>query len=135
MKHTKSAVLSSDEESTHSLTEVLLGAGYDHPQHSHDLAVAKLRTYAPNVLVVDFDHFKSDKLESIRQLRFVLPECSIIVVSSNLKITWAKQCHMAGANGVLSTQSSARHMVGGLGFAVKSGCYTDPAFNVAVSGN
>jgi DNA-binding NarL/FixJ family response regulator len=128
MGHNKSAILSSDKSAASFLSEVLVRAGYDHPQHSHTLGVAKLSTYEPCLLVIDFDHIRSDKLESIRQIRFVLPDCAIAVVSSDLKRNWAKQCHMAGANGVLSSSSTMMTLVSGLRCAAQTGCYTDPAF-------
>jgi len=135
MEHNRCAILSRDEAVADLFSKVLLGAGYDYPQCSEDVRVAKLRTYAPRVLMIDVDHIRSDKLESIRQLRFVLPECAIAVVSSNLQGGWAKQCHMAGANGVLSSGSSAQRMIAGLQSAIRTGCYTDPVFASPLNGS
>ena len=106
----RSAVLSSDKDATDRFSCVLVEAGYDNPRCLEDVGVAKLGIYAPCVLMVDFDHIRSDRLESIRQLRFVLPDCAIVVVSSNLQGTWARMCHMAGANAVLSSRSGAKHI-------------------------
>lgn len=124
----RSAVLSSDKDATDRFSCVLVEAGYDNPRCLEDVGVAKLGIYAPCVLMVDFDHIRSDRLESIRQLRFVLPDCAIVVVSSNLQGTWARMCHMAGANAVLSSRSGAKHMIAGLQCAVRTGCYTGPEF-------
>lgn len=133
MEHNRCAVLSCDKDVANMFSKVLLDAGYDRPQRSENLGVAKLGTYAPRVLMIDFDHFSSDKLESIRQLRFVLPDCAIAVVSSNLKRSWARQCHMAGASGVLSARSGMQRMLAGVRGAVRTGCYTDPDFAVALN--
>jgi DNA-binding NarL/FixJ family response regulator len=135
MGHNRSAILSCDTSAANFLSDALFQAGYDRPQRSETLGVAKLGTYAPRLLVVDFDHIRSDKLESIRQIRFVLPDCAIVVMSSNLKRTWARQCHMAGANGVFSSTSSITKLATGLRNADRSGCYTDPAFAVPSSEN
>ncbi|HLI96642.1 MAG TPA: hypothetical protein VKT72_11230 [Candidatus Baltobacteraceae bacterium] len=135
MEHNRCAILSSDEAVANLFSKVLVGAGYDYPQCSKDVRVTKLRTYAPRVLMIDVDHIPSNKLESIRQLRFVLPECAIAVVSSNLQSSWAKQCHMAGANGVFSSGSSTQHMIAGLQSAIRTGCYTDPVFASPLDGN
>lgn len=135
MEHNRCAVLSCDKDVANLLSEVLLEAGYDRPHRSAEVGVTKIGTYAPRVLMIDFDHLRSDKLESVRQLRFVLPECAIAVVSSNLKRGWARQCHMAGANAVLSSGSGAHRLLAGLQSAVRSGCYTDPEFAAALSGN
>jgi DNA-binding NarL/FixJ family response regulator len=128
MEHTRCAVLSEDKSVSNLLSDVLLKAGYDRAWCSQELGVAKLGSYSPRVLMVDFDHLVNDKLETIRQLRFVLPECSIAVVSSDLNRSWARQCHMAGANGVLSGSGDASRMLAGLLRAVRTGCYTDPRF-------
>ena len=135
MEHNRCAVLSRDEDVADLFSKVLLEAGYDDPERSDDVRIAKLRTYLPRVLMIDVDHIRNDKLESIRQIRFVLPECAIAVVSSNLQPSWAKQCHMAGANGVLASGSSAHRMIAGLRSAIKTGCYTDPDFAAALNGN
>lgn len=135
MGHNRSAILCCDTSAADFLSEALLRAGYDRPQRSEDLGVAKLGTYAPILLVIDFDHLRSDKLESIRQIRFVLPDCAIAVMSSNLQRSWARQCHMAGANGVFSSSSTMAKLATGLRRADRSGCYTDPAFAVRSSGD
>jgi DNA-binding NarL/FixJ family response regulator len=129
MEHnTRCAVISCDTNVANVFSDVLMKAGYDRPNRSENLGVAKLATYGPSVLMIDFDHFRFDKLESIRQLRFVLPDSAITVVSSNLKRSWARQCHMAGANGVLSSQRDEQGLLAGLQRAVSTGCYTDPGF-------
>jgi DNA-binding NarL/FixJ family response regulator len=135
MGQNRSAILSCDTNAANFLSDALLQAGYDLPQRSDTLRVAKLGTYAPCLLVVDFDHIRSDKLESIRQIRFVLPDCAIAVMSSNLKRSWAKQCHMAGANGVFSSSSTMTKLATGLRHAAQTGCYTDPAFAAPSSEN
>lgn len=135
MDHNRCAVLSRDKDVAKLFSKVLLEAGYDWPQRSDDVRVTNLRAYEPRVLMIDVDHIRSDKLESIRQLRFVLPDCAIAVVSSNLQRSWAKQCHMAGANGVLSSGSGARRMIAGLQSAVRNGCFTDPDFVATLTGN
>lgn len=128
MAHKRCAVLGCDKSVAGHLGEVLIEAGYDRPQYSEDVRVARMGRYSPRVLLIDFDHLRSDKLESTRQLRFVLPNCAIAVVSSNSQHDWARQCHMAGANGVLSSGSSVQQMVVGVRIADSTGCYTDPAF-------
>lgn len=135
MGHQRSVILSRDTSAATFISDALLQAGYDRPQRSETLGVAKLGTYAPCLPVIDFDHIRSDKLESVRQIRFVLPDCAIAVVSSNLKRSWAKQCHLAGANGVFSSFSTMMTLVSGLRRAAQTGCYTDPAFAAASNEN
>jgi DNA-binding NarL/FixJ family response regulator len=135
VEHPKSAILSFDNDVAKLLADVLLDAGYPKPERSEDLGVARLGSYSPEVLMIDCDHLRSDKLESIRQLRFVLPNCSIAVVSSNLKRKWAKRCHMAGANVVLYSGDGRAKLAAGLKRGVDSGCYTDPGFAREASEN
>jgi DNA-binding NarL/FixJ family response regulator len=128
MEHSRSAVLSYDKDSSALLSAVLVQGRYERPQCSTELGVAKLSTYRPRVLMVDFDHIHSDEFESIRQVRFVLPDCAIAVISSNLNHSWARRCHMAGVNGVMPAGQAIGRLVAGLHHAVDTGCFTDAAF-------
>ncbi|TAM84969.1 response regulator transcription factor [bacterium] len=114
------------------MSALLLQGGYDRPQRSQDVQVTELSTYAPNVLLIDFDHLSIDPIESLRQLRFVLPDCTIAVLSSTLKRRWAAECHLAGASCLLAKNSSRARMLAGIRHAVRSGCYTDSGFIGAV---
>lgn len=107
--------------------EVLTRSGYNDPRNFDCLAVVKIAQHAPRALLVDIDNVQTDRLECVRQLRFVLPQCAIAVVSSDTEENWAAQCHLAGATGVLS-RSSLPRMLAGLRRAVRHGCYTDPSF-------
>jgi DNA-binding NarL/FixJ family response regulator len=113
----------------HLFKEILARSGFDGPQNFERLAVAKIAEHTPRVILVDFDHLQSDQLECLRQLRFVLPDCTIVVVSSDLKEAWAARCHRAGATAVLSGSDVPR-MAAALNHALQSGCYTDPSFVV-----
>lgn len=107
--------------------EVLTRGGYDQPLNFDSLAVSKIAQHAPRVMLVDLDHLQTDRLECLRQLRFVLPQCTIVVVLSDSLQQWAAQCHLAGASGVVLRNTLPR-MLAGLRRAVRHGCYTDPAF-------
>jgi DNA-binding NarL/FixJ family response regulator len=127
-----SASLTSDRGTERLFKEVLTRGGYEGPQNFERLTVAKIAQHAPRVILVDLDHLQTDRLEGVRQLRFVLPDCTIAVVSAELNGAWAARCHMAGATGVLSP-GDAPHMLAGLLSAVRSGCYTDPSFSEQVA--
>jgi len=64
----------------------------------------------------------------LRRIRFVLPECVIAVYTGVMDRTWTRACHLAGANCLLSKDSSERDLAAGLRGALASGCYTDPRF-------
>jgi DNA-binding NarL/FixJ family response regulator len=90
--------------------------------------IALLNALAPDVLILDIDDMKGDPAESLRQLRFVLPECIIVVYTCSTQSKVVRDCHNAGANCLLSKSSSEAQLVAGLRLAMWSGCYTDPRF-------
>jgi len=92
------------------------------------LDVSELGRLAPDLLVCDIDDIDVDALELLRQIRFVLPECLIAVYTGVTERTWGRACHLAGANCLLSKDADERCLAGGLHYAVRSGCYTDPRF-------
>ncbi len=93
--------------------------------------VVELGRLAPDVLVCDVDALDVDRLEMLRQLRFVLPACIIVVYTIDAARTWAISCHLAGANGVLSKASTETELVAGIRGARRNGCFTDPRFAAA----
>ena len=93
-----------------------------------DLDVAALGRLAPELLVCDIDQQDVDRLELLRQLRFVLPNCIIAAYTGVTQRVWARKCHLAGANCLLAKGSSNERLTNGLREAFSSGCYTDPAF-------
>jgi DNA-binding NarL/FixJ family response regulator len=92
------------------------------------LDVAELSRLVPDVLVADVDRPEVDALEVLRQLRFVLPQCVLIAYTAAMTETWARECHLAGATGVLSKDSDKVQLTKGLQHATRSGCWTDPNF-------
>jgi DNA-binding NarL/FixJ family response regulator len=93
--------------------------------------VVELRAIAPALLICDIDFLEVDSLEVLRQLRFVLPECIIVVYTETSRRAWARECHSAGANAVLSKNSTGAELAAGLRAAMRSGCFTDPRVAVA----
>ena len=93
-----------------------------------NIDVVALGKLAPDVLVADVDWQEVDALEQLRQLRFVLPECVIVVYTGAAKPAWGRACHLAGASCVLSKESPEAVLVSGLRRAIETGCFTDPRF-------
>ncbi len=110
------------------LGAALKGAGEPGLTILADLDVAALGRLAPDVLIADVDRQKVDPLELLRQLRFVLPECVIVVYTGAETLGWSRECHLAGASCVLSKASHAPLLVSGLQHAIQTGCFTDPRF-------
>ena len=95
------------------------------------LNVPELGKLSPDLIVCDIDGLSVDPLEMVRQLRFVLPECTIAVYTGVLERTWAIACHLAGANCLLSKDSSKAELSLGLRGALRNGCFIDPRFAAA----
>jgi DNA-binding NarL/FixJ family response regulator len=120
-----------DGESIPFLTTVLAGAGLPTDAKVSTMNVAELSKIAPTLLVCDVDTLAVDKLEQLRQVRFVIPESTIAVYTGQLEETWATACHLAGASCVLSKVSSQSELSSGLRVGIRSGCFTDPRFGSA----
>ena len=110
------------------LSDVLKAAGELPLATLAQLDVSELRRLGPDLLVCDVDGIAVDPLELLRQVRFVLPDCLIAVYTGVMKRTWGVSCHFAGANCLLSKDSSLRQLASGVRGALRSGCYTDPRF-------
>jgi DNA-binding NarL/FixJ family response regulator len=110
---------------------ILRAAGVLTPVAIARLDVTELGRLAPDLLVCDFDKTEVDALELLRQIRFVLPECLIVVYTDIMKRTWGLACHLAGANCMLSKDADEADLADGVRDTLRSGCYTDPRFAAA----
>ncbi len=90
------------------------------------LKVSEIGKCAPDLIVCDVDAIDVDPLELLRRLRFVLPDCMIAVYTGVTTREWARDCHLAGANCLLSKKSTATQLTAGLSGAIVTGCFTDP---------
>jgi len=95
------------------------------------LNVTELGARAPAFLVCDLDAAPVDPLELLRQVRFVLPQCVIAIYTGQMTSTWARGCHLAGANCLIAKAATRGELVLGIREALDSGCYTDPRFEAA----
>jgi hypothetical protein len=117
------------------ITERLFGhilrrEGYSGLYPTASLSVTQLAEAAPTFLLIDFRDLDLDQLETLRQIRFVLPRSIIAVYSEDSSTAWAYECHLAGANCMLAKGSRGRAMASGIHRAIQGGCYTDPHFGV-----
>jgi DNA-binding NarL/FixJ family response regulator len=110
------------------LAAALRGAGEPDLTIAARLDVAALRQVAPDVLIADIDGLEVDRLEMLRQLRFVLPECIIVIYTDQTESSWGRACHLAGANCLLSKEAHESQLKTGLRSAIRTGCFTDPRF-------
>jgi DNA-binding NarL/FixJ family response regulator len=110
------------------LGAVLKGAGEVGLTVVANVDVAALGKLAPDVLIADIDRQEVDALELLRQLRFVLPECVIVIYTGAASRAWGRACHLAGASCLLSKESREIQLTSGLRRAIETGCFTDPHF-------
>jgi len=90
------------------------------------LDVVELAKLSPDLLVADLDQIQVDPFEMLRRIRFVLPNCVVAVYTAASKLSWGRECHLAGANCLLSKNSQESELATGLRSAIRSGCFTDP---------
>jgi DNA-binding NarL/FixJ family response regulator len=91
--------------------------------------VAMLHALNPAVIVVDIDSMKTEPLEALRQLRFVLPNCALVVYAGRLTPSQLPALRNAGSNAVLAKGSSDAEVVAGLRCTTAGGFFSDPNFN------
>jgi DNA-binding NarL/FixJ family response regulator len=106
-------------------------AGYGPSQAVAKLSITQLAHAAPSFLLIDFQNLDIDELETLRQVRFVLPNCIIAVYSENSLQSWALECHLAGANCVIAKKSDKVSVAAGIRQASLGGCYTDANFRAS----
>jgi DNA-binding NarL/FixJ family response regulator len=124
-----SSCLAGIDPSEASLLDAMLeGAGVSETAIRAPLEVADLGRLEPDILVCDIDGVRVAGLELLRRLRFVLPECLIAVYSGNRRRSWGRDCHLAGANCLLSKSSNRSELAHGMRDAMRTGCFTDPFF-------
>jgi DNA-binding NarL/FixJ family response regulator len=117
-----------DPEDVAILGAALRGAGEPALSIIAPLDVVDLAKLSPDILIIDIDRLEMDPLEVLRRLRFVLPECLIVVFTGIMQHPWSRACHLAGANCVLSKESVESQLATGLRSAIWGGCFTDPRF-------
>ena len=117
-----------DPEEVAILGAALKGAGEAALSIIAPLDVVELAKLSPDILILDIDRLEIDPLEVLRRLRFVLPDCLIVVYTGIMQHPWSRACHLAGANCVLSKESVVSQLSNGLRSAIWGGCFTDPRF-------
>jgi DNA-binding NarL/FixJ family response regulator len=113
------------------LAAVLELIGSKPPEVVAKIDVTAIGTIEPDVLLMDVDDLETDPLEAVRMVRFLLHQSVIAVYTNRLERSWGLQCHLAGASCLLSKLGSDDQTALGLMWAIRTGCYTDPAFEAA----
>jgi DNA-binding NarL/FixJ family response regulator len=107
--------------------------GGEEPTIITEIDVTAIGSLDPHVLVLDVDALETDPLETIRMTRFLLRSGVIAIFTGQLEQSWGLACHLAGANCVLSSSGGEDRAAIGLLHGIRSGCFTDPAFETRVT--
>jgi hypothetical protein len=113
------------------LVAALVLIGSEEPTIIGTIDVTAIGSLEPHMLVLDVDALETDPLETIRMTRFLLRSGVIAIFTGRLEQSWGRACHLAGANCVLSSRGSEDRTAIGLMHGLRSGCFTDPAFEAA----
>jgi hypothetical protein len=113
------------------LVDSLVLIGSDEPTILAAIDVKAIGSLEPKMLVLDVDALETDPLETIRMARFLLRSGVIAIFTGRLERSWGRACHLAGANCLLSNSGGEDRTAIGLLHGLRSGCFTDPAFEAA----
>lgn len=130
-KRFSSVIAGIDPAATPLLLAALLVIGSADPAIVATIDIKAIGSLEPDILVLDVDAIESDPLETIRMVRFVVRAGVVAIFTGKLERSWGRACHLAGANCVLSKQASEDRTAIGLLHGMRSGCFTDPAFEAA----
>lgn len=110
------------------LSALLTGMGADLVTVAERVTIGALAPLRLDFLLIDAEQFELDPLETLRMIRFVLPNCVIAIHTDAGGSTWPFECHLAGANCVLLKGTAAADITTGIRRTLRTGCYTDPGF-------
>jgi hypothetical protein len=113
------------------LVDSLVLIGSAEPTILAAIDVKAIGSLEPKMLVLDVDALETDPLETIRMARFLLRSGVIAIFTGRLERSWGRACHLAGANCLLSNSGGEDRTAIGLLHGLRSGCFTDPAFEAA----
>lgn len=107
------------------LASTLAAANLQVSYTSPDIELGYLVKAAPDVVFIDSDFLTADVLVAIRSVRQCAPQSIICIYSSKIDTDWARDCHIAGANGIFTKFSSREELLAGLSRTLSVGAFTD----------
>jgi PAS domain S-box-containing protein len=90
-------------------------------------AVEKARVLKPDLIVMDVSMPRLNGLEATRQLRDVLPQCEVLILSQHENNEMARQALKAGARGYVVKNSISRDLISAVAKASRHEYFFDPA--------
>jgi DNA-binding NarL/FixJ family response regulator len=110
------------------LAQTLSEADLDVLRVTDDIDFSYLQRASPDVIFADIDFLAGDAPATIRKIRRQSPLSLICVYTSQTDPSWAKTCHLAGANAVFTKLSTDEELIAGLRDTLAVGAYTDRRF-------
>ena len=127
----RSCVAGIDPASQPLLITSLKLIGSSEPVVMSEIDVTAIGELEPELLVMNVDALTTDPFETIRMTRFLLRSSIIAIFTARLDQSWSLSCHLAGASCLLSSGNGTDRTALGLLHAIRGGCFTDRAFEVA----
>jgi PAS domain S-box-containing protein len=90
-------------------------------------AVEKGRELRPDLIVMDVSMPRLNGLEATRQLRSVLPQCEVLILSQHENNEMARQAFRAGARGYVVKSAISRDLISAVAKASRHEYFFDPA--------
>jgi PAS domain S-box-containing protein len=90
-------------------------------------ALDKARELKPDLIVMDVSMPRLNGLEATRQLRNLLPQCEVLVLSQHENSEMARQALKAGARGYVVKSSISRDLISAVGKVSRHEYFFDPA--------
>lgn len=90
-------------------------------------ALDKARQLKPDLIVMDVSMPRLNGLEATRQIRKVLPECEVLILSQHENSEMARQALKAGARGYVVKSSISRDLISAVAKTSRREYFFDPA--------
>src|ERR1700757_2133631 len=90
-------------------------------------AVDKARELKPDLIIMDVSMPRLNGLEAARQVRGILPDCEVVVLSQHENSEMARQALKAGARGYVVKSSISRDLISAVAKASRHEYFFDPA--------
>ena len=90
-------------------------------------ALGKARQLKPDLIVMDVSMPRLNGLEATRQVRSMLPECEVLILSQHENSEMARQALKAGARGYVVKSSISRDLISAVEKASRHEYFFDPA--------
>ena len=90
-------------------------------------ALDKARELKPDVIVMDVSMPRLNGLEATRQVRSILPDCEVLILSQHENSEMARQALKAGARGYVVKRSISKDLLAAVSKACRREYFFDPA--------